>query len=248
MIRTALVTGSSNGIGKAIAIRLAGDGFFVYITYNTDKDGADDTLAHIHSSGGQGAILHLNVQVEESVLSAIEAIKGRHNLLNVLVNNAAIQVPKAIEDLNYQEWESVVSTRLNGSFLCTKISLPLLKATGSSNIVFITSSLAERPKPTSLAYSVGVAGTIAMMKALAVDLGKYGIRTNAVSPGATQTKMWETLGGDEPHLWKAIAERNPLGRVCKPEDVAEVVSCIVRDRSSYLNGNVIYVNGGSHLI
>lgn len=247
MNKIALVTGSSKGIGRTIAIRLAKEGYITFVTYNTDKQGAEKTVTEIEDLGGKAHLERLDVRSEDSVKTTFESIKKQYGHLNVLVNNAGIEIPTNIEKANFDEWKTVTETKINGTFLCTKYALPLLKGQENANLINITSSLGDNPDPQFLAYCVGTAGIIAFTKAMAIDLGKYGIRANGVSPGTTRTPMWDSMGGDNDEMWAKFAQNNPMGRVSTPEDVANTVMMIINDESKYLNGNFIHVNGGNHL-
>ena len=117
----------------------------------------------------------------------------------------------------------------------------------NANLIIITSTLGEYPKPEYLAYSVGSAGIIAFAKAMALELSKYGIRTNAVCPGTTRTFMQESIRGTNEDVWNNLANNNPMGRLSTPQDIASVVMSIIKDVSRYLNGTVIHVDGGMYL-
>lgn len=245
--KIALVTGSSQGIGKAIAIELARSGYITYVTYLKNRKKGGGVINEIKKIGGKAILVKLDVKSEESVKNVFEKIKNDNNQLNVLVNNAGIDIPRTIETATFDEWQEVVNTKINGNFLCTKYALPLMKEQDNANIVIIVSSLGEKPDPEYPAYCIGTAGTIAFMKAMALYLGKYGIRTNAIGPGTTKTAMWDDLGGNNEEMWKGFAKSNPMGRVSTPEDIANTCLMIINDESNFLNGNIIYMNGGSHL-
>ena len=245
--KIALVTGSSRGIGKAIAIRLAKEGYITYVTYLTDKRGGENAVQEIEGIGGKAHLLKLDVRSEEQVKLAFEQIKKDYGYLNVLVNNAGIEIPKDIEKASFDEWKIVTETKIHGNFLCTKYAIPLLENQGNANLIIIISNLGNKPDPQFPAYSVGTAGVIAFTKMMAVQLGKYGIRTNGISPGPTRTQMWDSMGGDDDSMWKKFAESNPMGRVSTPKDIANAVMMIINDESKYLNGNFIFVNGGAHM-
>ena len=246
--KVALVTGSSKGIGQATALRLGKEGFFTYVTYRTDKVGGTDTVAAIRSGGGEASLEYLDVRSEASVQSLYKKVENEQGYLNVLINNAAIQTPNNIENISFDEWKAITETKINGAFLSAKYAIPLMKAADNANIIFITSVLGEKPHPNFLSYSVGTAGCIALLKALAVQLGAYHIRTNGITPAETPTPMWDNLGGrDNEQMWQKFAKNNPLGRFSTPEDVANAVMLIIDDTSNYLNGNIIYMDGGVHL-
>jgi NAD(P)-dependent dehydrogenase (short-subunit alcohol dehydrogenase family) len=246
--QAALVTGSSRGLGAAISRVLAERGYYVYITAHDDHTAAERTVAGIRSLGGRAEVLPLDVTDERSVRDGFDVIGSSDHRLAVLVNNAATEVARNIEEATFAEWRSVIATKLDGSWLCTKYALPMLKESGNPNVVFVTSGDSERPDPEYLAYYAATAGVIAMAKALATSLPRYGIRVNAVSPGPVRTPLWDSMRSNDDALWREFSAKNPLGRVATPEDIAEAVWVLVNDPTRYLNGNVIYVNGGSHLV
>ncbi|PIV09585.1 hypothetical protein COS31_01430 [Candidatus Roizmanbacteria bacterium CG02_land_8_20_14_3_00_36_15] len=247
--KVALVTGSSQGIGKAIAIKLSENGYITFITYLNNKLKGENTVKEITKSGGKAVLVKLDVKSEESVKSVFEKVKNDFGQLNVLVNNAGIvEVFKSIEGVSFKEWQDVVDTKINGNFLCTKYALPLMKNQENANVIIIVSSLGERPDPDYPAYCIGTAGTIAFTKAMALYLGRYGIRTNAIGPGTTKTiGMWDTFERNNDKMWNNFAKNNPMGRVSTPKDIANATLMIINDESKFLNGNIIYMNGGSHL-
>ena len=245
--KTALVTGSSQGIGKVIAIKLAENGYITYVTYLNNKSKGENTIAEIAKKGKKAILVNLDVKSEKSVKKVFKKISTDYGHLNILVNNAGIEIPTSIEKLSFKEWKDVVETKINGNFLCTKYALPLMKNQVNPNLIIIVSAIGDRPDPDCPAYSVGTAGTIAFTKAMALYLGKYKIRTNAIGPGTTRTAMWDSMGGDNDEMWEGFAKNNPMGRVSKPEDIANAVLMVINDKSKFLNGNIIYMNGGSHL-
>ena len=245
--KIALVTGSSKGIGGKIAYHLALSGYFVYLTYFQDRENGEKAVQKIEDSKHDAKLLQLNVRDEQSVKQVINQIKREKKHLNVLVNNAGIDISKKIEEVTFKEWKDVTETKINGNFLCTKYALPLMKKQDNANIIIIVSSLGDRPEPQFPAYCVGTAGTVAFMKMMALDLGKYNIRVNGISPGTTKTAMWDIESSADPKLWENFAKGNPLGRVPTTDDIAKVTMMIINDETKYLNGNIIYVNGGNHL-
>lgn len=246
MTQVALVTGSSKGIGKATALRLAKDGYHVYVTYLTDEQGGNTTVQEIENNGGAGTLVKLDVRDEENIKNVFTQIKNNHGHLNVLVNNAGKEIPKKIEELSLEEWKTVIDTGIDGLFLTVKYGLPLMKHQENANLIIISSSLGSNPEPDYPAYCVREAATDAFAKMMALDLPQYSIRTNVVLPGTTRTNMWDTLGSDDA-LWEKLAKSNVMGRVSTPEYIANTISMIINDENKYLNGNFIYVDGGNHL-
>lgn len=245
--KVAVVTGSSKGIGLGIVKLLAEKGYAVFVTYYQEKELGEKAIKEITNNGGEATLAELDVKSEDSVKKLFDLINKKYGKLNVLINNAGVEKPNPIEKLSFKDWNEVVLTKINGHFLCTKYAIPLLKKSKVSHIFNIVSSLGERPDPDYPAYCVGTAGTIAFAKMMAIHLGKYGIRVNGIAPGTTRTPMWDTMGGDDEEMWKSFAKNNPLGRVSTTEDIAKIILLLLTPEAEYLNGNIIYVNGGGHL-
>lgn len=242
-----LITGSSNGIGAGIAKYFGKLGYSVAVTYNKNKKNAEKVVQEIDKSGGTGKIFQLDVKDERSVKNVFNSVKKEFGKLDILINSAAVDFPTPFEDCSFDDWKEITRTKIDGNFLCTKYAIPLLKKSDNPNIIIIMSSMFERVDPDDPAYCVGTAGTVAYLKCVALALAKYKIRTNGIGPGETRTnsRYWKEVGNEE--MWKELAAKNPLGRITTPNDVAIVAQMIVEDKSKFLNGNIIYVNGGGHL-
>lgn len=246
MHKVALVTGSSKGIGQAIAVRLAKDGYMVYVTHFTDKTGGKSTVSQIEQNGGQAKLHYLNVADETSVKQLMTDIANEFGHLDVLVNNAERDVVKHYDELTFDEWKLAIDSKLHGAWLCTMNALPLLKKSDNANVIMISSSADERPDANVLSYATATAALTSLTKSLAIHLPDHGIRVNAVMPGQTRTANWQGLENDDA-LWKKFAQDNPMKRVTTVEDVADAVMIFINDPHKFLNGNFLFVNGGSHL-
>ncbi|HOZ03618.1 MAG TPA: SDR family oxidoreductase [Candidatus Woesebacteria bacterium] len=247
--KVALVTGSSSGIGAGIVKTLAANGYVVVITYLNHKNWATQLKGEITNFGGRAEVMKLDVTEEKSVKECFAFVQKKFRGLDVLVNNAAVDGVAPIETCSFEKWRAITRTKTDGNFLCTKYALPLLKKSGKADLIIIVSNLGDRPDTDDVPYSVATAGAVCFIKAMAKSLAKYGIRTNGVSPAETRTNngYWQEAGLTTDEVWEKFAQANPLGRVCTPEDVGETVLAIVENKTSYWNGNVIYVNGGGHL-
>lgn len=240
--KVALVTGSSRGIGAGVAEYLAGRGYHVHATYLKDKG-----LIENRFKGNPNVTIHkLDVTDENGVKSIIEAVKKISGKLHLLVNNATVDYKAQIEEMDLQKWEETFDVRVKGTFLMTKYALPLLKLAKRSTIINITSSWAHETQPSFSAAASAEAAKMNFTKTCAVALAKYGVRVHSVNPGVTRTPLWDQWGVDD-EGWKEMAEANPLGRNCTPEDVAKVIFYLDSEEADYLNGEEIYVNGGNHL-
>jgi NAD(P)-dependent dehydrogenase (short-subunit alcohol dehydrogenase family) len=244
--KVAIVTGSSKGIGQAIAIRLAKDGFFVYVTYLTDKTGGEDTLKIIQQNDGVGTLVKLDVTDENCVISTMKQIESEYGYLDVLVNNAERDVCKDIEESTFEEWKLAIDIKIHGGWLSTKYALPLLKKSDNPNIIMVTTTADERPPAEILTYAVASGAVNTFTKAIAIHLAKYKIRVNAVSPCQVRTDNWGDMKNDD-GFWEQIANDNPLGKAATAEAVADAVMIPINDPHKFFNGNFFYVDGGSRL-
>lgn len=239
-----LISGSSNGIGAGIARHFGKRGYSVVVTYNQNQSDGEKVAKEIGSSA---RLYKMDVRDEESVKGVFGKVEKEFGKLDVLVNNAAVDWGMTFESCTFEEWQEITRTKIDGNFLCTKYAIPLLKKSDNGNIIIIMSSMYESVDPDDPAYCVGTAGSVTFMKCTAKALAKYKIRTNAIGAGETKTnlKYWKDNGTDK--LWEELASKNPLGRVTTPEDIGYAAQMIVEDKSKFMNGNIIYVNGGGHL-
>lgn len=244
--KVAVVTGSSKGIGQAIAIRLAREDFFVFVTYFTDKAGGEKTIKEINNIGGKAFLQKVDITDEKSVSQLMTLVARKFGYLDVLINDAERDVSKKMEESTFTEWKMAFDSKLHGAWLATKYALPLLKKSNNANIVFISSSADEKPSPEILSYAVATGALNSLIKDLAIHLPPYNIRVNAVMPGQTRTANWGDLINDD-KLWKNFAEKNPMKRVTSFKDITDAVIFLINDPNRYLNGNFLFVNGGNHL-
>lgn len=244
--KVALVTGSSKGIGKAIAIRLAKDGYLVYVTYWTDEKGGEDTVNKIRKIGGEAQLQKVNVASEREVMDLMAKVENDFGYLDVLVNNAVRDVSKPMEESTFEEWKMAIDSKLHGAWLCTKYAVPLLKKSENANMIMISSNADEAPTPDILSYAIATGAANSFVKAMMIHLPESGIRVNAVMPGQVRTDNWGPLINDD-KLWEGFAESNPMKRVATVEDVADATILLINDPHKFLNGNFLYVNGGNHL-
>ncbi len=247
--KVVVVTGSSRGIGAGIAKLFGTKGYTTVVTYKTNKREADEVVDYIVSKEGRAIAIQLDVTSEESVKHCFDTVGQQFGRLDVLVNNAGVDWLSPIETVSFKQWQEITRSKIDGNFLCTKYALPLLKKVKKSDVIAIMSDLGDKPDPRDSAYSVGTAGVVCFVKAMAIALAKYGVRTNGVGPSATRTEIgyWKDAGLHTDEAWKKMAKDNPLGRVTSVEDVAQTVLAVVENPTQFWNGNFIYVTGGSHV-
>ncbi|NQU02792.1 MAG: 3-oxoacyl-[acyl-carrier-protein] reductase [Syntrophaceae bacterium] len=242
--KIALVTGSSRGIGRAIAIKLAGEGAFTYINYCKNVDAARQTLRLITKKGGKGKLSRFDVAHFEEARKAIKAIVDEKGRIDILVNNAGMTIDGLFARVKEEDWDTIIDTNLKGTFNCCRAATGQMMKQRWGRIVNMTSVVAESGNAGQACYSASKAGIVGLTKSLARELGSRNIVVNAVAPGFIETDM--TMSVTEEMRVKVI-EEIPLGRVGTPEDVAGVVAFLVSGAADYITGQVIRVNGGIYM-
>lgn len=242
--RTALVTGGSRGIGRAVALRLSRMGAYVYVNYARNEEAAGETLELIRSHEGQGALVSFDVGDFDAVQNAVSSMVEKRSGLDVLVNNAGVTLNGLFVRMKESDWDSVIETNLKGTFNCTRAVLRHMMKQRWGRIVNMISVVAEGGNEGQACYAASKAGILGMTKSLAKEMGSRNICINAVAPGFVDTDM--TSSFNEAGR-KRIVEQIPLGRLGAPEDVASAVGFLVSRDASYITGQVIRVNGGLYM-
>lgn len=239
-MKYALITGASRGLGKAIAIRLAKDGFAVIINYQSNKEAAEDTLKQIQEAGGTGELLPFDVSSPQAIETALESWSASHpdDYISVLVNNAGIRQDNLMIFMQEEQWNHVLDTTLNGFFYITRRLLKDMMTHRNGRVINMASLSGLKGLPGQTNYSAAKAALIGATKALAQEVAVRKVTVNAIAPGFIATDMTKEL--DEDELKKLI----PLGRFGKPEEVAALTSFLASDESAYITGQVISINGG----
>ncbi|MBX7182609.1 MAG: 3-oxoacyl-ACP reductase FabG [Bacteroidia bacterium] len=239
-MKTALVTGGSRGIGRAISLKLASMGYFVLINYRSNETEAKNCLESLLANGGTGELLKFDVSNTIQTKECLEAWIASHpeNPIEILVNNAGITKDMLMVQMEWEDWNSVIQTNLNSFYNVTKPVLQGMVRKRYGRIINIVSLAGVKGNPGQVNYAATKAGIIGATKSLGLELAKRNITVNAVAPGFISTDMTSAL--PEAELKGMI----PMNRFGKPEEVASLVGYLASPEASYITAEVINVNGG----
>lgn len=241
--KIALVTGAARGIGRAIAERLAADGYAVAIA---DMADASEAVRAVADSGRKAIGVRMDVTDESSIARAVDEIRKKLGPISVLVNNAGLHAnpPAALPDLGYSEWRRLMSVNLDGMFLVSRAVLPDMISRKWGRIINMASASANALTPPGMAhYIASKAGAIGFTRGLATDVGDHGITANAIAPTAVVTPGLRELGGSE-HLLGVLTQMQAIKRVVDMTDVAGVASFLASEDSAMVTAQTIFVDGG----
>ncbi len=239
--KTAIVTGGSRGIGRAIALCLAEEGANVAVIYAGNTAAAEETQKAIAEKGGQAIAIQCDVANEDAVTAMMKQVKEQFGSIDILVNNAGITRDGLLMRMKTSDWQAVLDTNLTGTFFCTKAVTKIMMKQRSGAIVNLTSVVGLTGNAGQANYAAAKSGIIGFTKSVAKELASRGIRVNAVAPGCIDTDMTAVLSDAvKDEMLKTI----PLGRVAQPEEVAKAVLFLVSDCASYITGQVLNVDGG----
>jgi len=241
--RIALVTGASRGIGRAIASRLATHGATVVVT-SRKAEACEEVVAEIVASGGKAEARACNVGNTDEISATVAAVVERHGRLDILVNNAAANPYYGpVLDMDLGAYQKTVDVNIRGYFWASVEAGRRMKEQGGGVIVNVASVNGERPMDGQLVYSFTKAAVINMTQGFARELGRYGIRVNALLPGVTETRFAAALHGN-PAIRGMVERFLPLSRIAQPEEMSGAVLYLVSDAASYTTGSCITVDGG----
>lgn len=240
--KVAIVTGAGQGIGREIALTLAKEGAKVVVTDITDK--IHDVVKEIESSGSQALAIKVDVSKREQTGAMAKKALQKFGRIDILVNNAGIYPFKSFVEMEEEDWDHVLDVNLKGVFNCTKAVLPAMRKQMYGKVINITSIAGTKVGFSNLVhYSASKAGLLGFTKSAALELSQYGINVNAIAPGAIDTPGTRTTMGERRQI-EEYAKMLPAKRIGKPIDVANLVVFLASDKSSYITGECIVVDGG----
>ena len=241
--RSVLVTGGNTGIGAAICLMFAKHGAKVYINYKEHDSKAQETKEKVENIGGHAQIVKADINKYDEVSEMFKIIKNTTDTLDYLVNNAAVVRSNYLTFMSQKEWDDVLNTNLRGAFYCTKFAANIMRKKHFGSIVNITSISAKNPDVANANYAASKAGLTMLTHSSAKELGRFGIRVNAVAPGPVNTMMTDLTQDKIIELTKLT----PLGKIATGDDIATVVCFLCSSVAQFLTGQVLTVDGGISL-
>jgi acetoacetyl-CoA reductase/3-oxoacyl-[acyl-carrier protein] reductase len=241
--KTALVTGASRGIGRAIAIELAREGAKVAVNYQSNDERAKEVIYDIGKFGGSAVLAKANLANAKEARAMVNQVAEKFGHLDVLVNNAGITRDKLLTRMTDEDWLEVIQTNLNAVFFCTSAAIPIMAAQSYGRIINIGSMNGQVGAMGQANYSASKGGIIAFTRTAALELAKSNITVNVIAPGYTETDMFAAVPAN---LQAQIRGKIPLNRFAQPEEIARAVVFLVAD-GDYITGQQINVNGGAFM-
>ncbi len=239
--KTALVTGASRGIGRAIALKLAADGAKVALNFAGNLAKAEEVKAEIESGGGAAMLVQCNVADFETVNAIVKKILDAWGTVDILINNAGITRDNLLLKMSESDFDEVISTNLKGVFNCTKAVTKIMMKQRSGRIVNMASVVGLKGNVSQANYAAAKAGIIGFTKSAARELAPRGVTVNAIAPGFIETDMTAAL---TEKIKADLLQTIPMGRMGAPEDIANAVEFLVSENAAYITGQVINIDGG----
>ena len=239
--KVAIITGSARGIGQATALKFAAEGARVVVC-DLDRKAVDEVVAQIAASHGQAIGFTVNVVDKASIAAMVKGVKDKYGRIDVLVNNAGIVDDAMFRKMTDEQFDRVIDINLKGTFNCAHAVVDIMIAQGSGVILNASSVVGIYGNFGQTNYAASKFAVIGMAKTWARELGRKGIRANAVCPGFVETTILKSIPDK---VMQAMIDRVPLGRLAKPEEIANTYAFLASDEASYINGAVIEVSGGA---
>lgn len=239
--KTAIVTGASRGIGKAIALKLAEQGANLVVNYVNNKDEAEKLVKELEAQGTKALAIQADISDFSQAKNLISKAKEELGTIDILVNNAGITRDGLIMRMTEEDFDRVIEVNLKGVFNCTRHTVPIMVKQRSGRIINITSVAGVLGNPGQANYSAAKAGIIGMTKTLAKEIGSRGITVNAIAPGFIETDMTAELTDK---VKETIKDQTALGKLGRPENIADAVAFLAGSTGEYITGQVLSVDGG----
>ncbi|HEX2924313.1 MAG TPA: glucose 1-dehydrogenase [Chloroflexota bacterium] len=252
--KVALVTGAGSGIGRAIAVRLAGDGARI-VAADLNLEGATETISKIEAAGGSGSAVQVDVRDVSSLQAMVDGTVERFGRIDILVACAGIVQTKRMRDITPEDWDRIFSVNSRGLFFTMQLVSKQMERQGSGVILNMSSAAARGPRPMYTHYAASKAAVISITRSAAASLAPSGVRVNAICPGIVETPMWDQIdreyaaesGRPLGEHRRQRAKEIPLGRLETAEDVASAAAFLVSDDASYITGQTLNVDGGINM-
>lgn len=242
--KTAVVTGASKGIGRAIAVRLGKAGHNIVVNYRSSTGAAEETVERVENAGGSAMAVQADVTDVEAVQAMRDRVHDEFGQVDILVNNAGVTQDVKFTEMTHEDWDTVLDVHLDGAFHCTQVFYDDLAGADDGRLINISSIVGKGGNFGQANYATAKAGIFGFTRTLALELAPKGSTANCVAPGFIRTAMVEDL--PEP-IMDQIREDTPLGRLGTVEEIADVVAFLASDRSSFITGEIIDANGGKDL-
>lgn len=244
--KVALVTGSSRGIGRAVALGLAREGARVAVNYVRKQEAAEEVVEVINREGGQAIAIQANVAKVDEIKKMVKTTCNAFGKIDILVNNAAIVCPALAIDTKEEDWDALIDVNLKGSFFCSQIvAKVMIKQNKGGRIINVSSINAQRSEPYYASYTASKGGLESLTRTLASELGPYGITVNAIAPGSVFTSLSTYLKSEE--AIRAKERKIPIGKIAQPEDIAPAAIFFASEEAWYITGQILHVDGGSFI-
>lgn len=241
--KTAIVTGSSSGIGRSIAEELAREGADIAINYYSNEEGAIEAKETIEAIGQEAIVIQADVSKWDDANRLVERTRDELGEVDILINNAGVFPRYAWSDMDRDDWDHVLDVNLGGLFNMSKQVIPGMVDRGAGSVVNISSTWALHGGPDNAAYTASKGGIIAVTRQMCHEFASEGVRVNALSPGATATAINEELRKDQEYIDR-VEDAVPAGRFGEPEDIAHVAAFLAGPKAAYIHGQNIVVDGG----
>jgi NAD(P)-dependent dehydrogenase (short-subunit alcohol dehydrogenase family) len=245
--KTVIITGGTKGIGRAIALKLARENYNLVLNYRADEKNANETLALCKELNPQVLLYKADIANKQAVVAMARATIDAFGAIDILINNAGLNIDKPLHDLTEADWDRVVDTNMKGVFLCSQIASEYMLQQEQGIIINIGATTGIRGRANGINYCASKAGVLIMTKCLALELAPK-IRVNCVIPGMTRTEeLVERYGLDDPETERNVLKMVPLARVAMPEEVADLVRFMISHEARYMTGQKIIIDGGQFM-